>query len=290
MANELRVTAWGPLLRSQQQHVVLSAALHLKCDRQASQPAGMQNMQETQELHKQCQTQAEAIEDLRSQLDNTLGQLQQAHVQLQHAQPAPPQPAGSLFLTQPTLSQDPDNAPTARPRPEVLPAPAGQLSITQARTPQAGNDAQAQRRVAELESRLAEAQKNEQRLMAECEEARRESENQRAEAESLRSELENISTEANRKIEAANDRIRTLRQRKDEAEQELQQVKSNIPMHSDEKAALESENRQLMEQKEALLRIVEDLHQTCLAAGLNTGARQSIDNMTCTITQELRLT
>lgn len=163
-----------------------------------------------------------------------------------------------------------------------------------------GQDAQAQaqsRRLADTEARLADSEAREHRAteqlrdtIAEADSLRRECDQQREEAHNVQMELDKISTEANGKIEAANDRIRTLRSRRDEAEQELQTLKaSTLPLYQEEKNKMEAENRQLSEQKEALLRIVEDLHQTCIAAGLNTAGRQSIDNITCTITQDFRL-
>merc|ERR1711933_376159 len=104
-----------------------------------------------------------------------------------------------------------------------------------------------------------------------AERATREANELQNELDGVRQMMDNLSEEANRKIEAANDRIRTLRARNSETEQELNQLKSNtLPLLGEEKATLEDENRQLAEQKEALLRIVEDLHQTCATAGLNT--------------------
>jgi hypothetical protein len=289
--NEAKLERWGPLLRSQQQHLVLSAALNLKCERQASNSVcEPQNSKKDQE-HQ------EAMQRLQSQLDAANSQVQQLQLQASRQQPA-----NSLFRTQPSVPSQPnDQNNQAGPS----------LSITQARNGAAPNpEMQAQmqaqtaqlqaqsRRLADAEARLADTEAREHRandrLRIESDEAlraRNECDQLKVELDGVRGDLDTLSTEANRKIEAANDRIRTLRQRNSEAENELNQIKSTtLPLLSGEKATLEAENRQLAEQKEALLRIVEDLHQTCVAAGIETAGRQSIDNMTCTITQEFRLT
>jgi hypothetical protein len=285
-SNEQKVEKWGPLLRSQQQHLVLSAALHLKCERQASNTAC------ERQTSKQAQDQEhqEAMQKLQRQLDEANSQVQQLQLQAQRQQPS-----NSLFRTQPSVPTQPnDQNNQAGPS----------LSITQARNGAAPNpEMQAQlqaqsRRLADAEARLAETEAREhratERLRIESDEAlrvRSECDQLKVELDGVRGDLDTLSTEANRKIEAANDRIRTLRQRNSEAESELNQIKATtLPLLSGEKATLEAENRQLAEQKEALLRIVEDLHQTCVAAGIETAGRQSIDNMTCTITQEFRLT
>jgi len=297
IAPELRAAGWGPLLRSQQQHIVLGAALHLKCERQASQlssASAESSSKQSSELQDRVRGQAEEIERLREEIDR----LHSAHSQLQQQSGYPQQQ--NIFSTNPNLAdlpQRPESPPRGR---EGL----GGLSITQApgqgRPAGLGQDAQAQaqsRRLADTEARLADAEAREHRAteqlrdtIAEADSLRRECDQQREEAHNVQMELDKISTEANGKIEAANDRIRTLRSRRDEAEQELQTLKaSTLPLYQEEKNKMEAENRQLSEQKEALLRIVEDLHQTCIAAGLNTAGRQSIDNITCTITQDFRL-
>jgi len=137
--------------------------------------------------------------------------------------------------------------------------------------------------------------------LAEADECRARSERYRSEASNTEQELDKINAEANDKIEAANGRIRTLRSRRDEVEQELNYLKTKVipeltadkDTFEDETLGLQDELEALNEQKDALLRIVEDLHQTCKIAGLNAEGRRSIDNTLANIgvktSQDLRL-
>lgn len=284
-APESRAGWWGPLLKSQQQHELLSGLLHQKCSHQATQLASS-SPNPLLGLAGSSK-QEEEIERLQGQLKAAQGELQQAQ---QHAHQHQ-QPSNSLFRTQ--------NGVPCMPTNDLPPGRSGMggLSITQAPgaarpvvaeasgyNQGASSDAQG-RRLADAEKRLDDAEAQAHASATEAEEYRLELAGHREAAGNVQQELEKISSEANGKIEAANDRIRTLRHRRDEAEQELQQLKStSIPLLEEEKATLAAENRQLSEQKEALLRIVEDLHQTCIAAGLNTAGRQSIDKtLTCSI-------
>jgi len=284
---EQRAAGWGPLLLSQQQHALLSTLQHQRSGQAASLPVG--DSPGAQELQERNRQQVEEINRLKAELDSAHGQL------LQQPQQGRAQPSNSLFRTQPNIP--PMNA--AADTPPQAATGTGGLSVTQARPPGCSQEAQAQiqsqvQRIADLEGYLSDAEARErtaeQRLrnaVQEAEDAKALAEQSRAEATNVQAELDKISSEANLKIEQANNRIRTLREGRDKAEQDLQQCKNGtIAKLDDDKANLESENRQLAEQKEALLRIVEDLHQTCIAAGLNTAGRQSIDNITCTITQD----
>jgi hypothetical protein len=292
---ESRASWWAPLLRSQQQHVMLSAALFLKSERQAAQlesssTAGYpsQPSQPSPELQDRLRSQVEEIDKLRSQLDAAHSQMQQQQLDFQRQQQAQQaQPSNSLFRTQPNLPPGPQ-----RSGGQADDNGMGGLSITQGHRGPSPYDQEAQaRRLAGMETRLADAEAREHRAIEDLRAAVDDADHAKAEHHRVQQELDKISSEANKKIEAANDRIRTLRSQREKAENDLQQVQSTtIPLLQEEKSTLEAESRQLQEQKEALLRIVEDLHQTCIAAGLNTAGRQSIDNMTCTITQEFRLT
>jgi len=295
---EARNAWWGPLLRSQQQHVVLSAALHLKCDRDAHGPVGSDPSQILLGLQSSSHAQSDENERLKAELEIAQSQLREQRTQHQQAMTL-------LEAAQSQLQQMQQSSLQQTEQHERIVT----MEKGSSQTSQVQFQAQTLR-LAELETRLAEAtathQKMSERLRAaqgEAEEARAELLVARSNAQNLELELDTIGSEANEKIEGANDRIRTLRHRKEEAdqkrtevEQELQMLHSStIPMLAEEKATLEAENWQLSEQKEALLRIVEDLHMTCKDAGLNTAGRRSIDNSlrnigcsTTTIAGELR--
>jgi len=100
----------------------------------------------------------------------------------------------------------------------------------------------------------------------------------RAEVTRLQTELESTVANANAKIDAANERIRNLRHDKDEAVREVERLTMQAQRVLDERNELEMENQKLCEQKEALLKIVEDLHRTCEGAGLSMGRRSIEDS------------
>eukprot|EP00929_Paragymnodinium_shiwhaense_P119560 TRINITY_DN91462_c0_g1_i1.p1 TRINITY_DN91462_c0_g1~~TRINITY_DN91462_c0_g1_i1.p1 ORF type:complete len:420 (+),score=94.07 TRINITY_DN91462_c0_g1_i1:131-1390(+) len=97
--------------------------------------------------------------------------------------------------------------------------------------------------------------------------------------EQLQRELLRVGEEANTRIGTANDNIRALRKERDVALADLQQQKEAHGALADrrEKAALEK--AELIEQKEALLQIVEDLHQACSAGGLGDAGRKSVESL-----------
>jgi len=100
-----------------------------------------------------------------------------------------------------------------------------------------------------------------------------------ADIEAVRAELEHIRNEANRKIDSANERIRALRQDSAEAALESARLNAEVNRLAEQKGDLLAENRQLTQHKEALIRIVDDLCQTCKAEGLTMAARRSIDSV-----------
>eukprot|EP00435_Cladocopium_sp_Y103_P050424 s561_g15.t1 len=118
-------------------------------------------------------------------------------------------------------------------------------------------------------------------------EAQKELEEQRSLEAELQSELRaaevelaKIAEEANNKIEAANLRIRSLRREREEANNALEERRQGNQKLQAMLEEIEQEKSQLMEQKEALIRIVEDLHSSCTQAGLPATDRASIDSIT----------
>jgi len=186
------------LLRSHNQHVALSTALQLKCERQEEEKILLKAELEY------ARGQAELNLHLKTELELAHGNLPG---EFEQRQSQPPLTRHPLF----DLDPEPD-----------------------------GRSALEQRRAAPVE---VEA------LWARCEEYR--SANQE-----LESDLAIISTEANEKIEAANDHIRTMKLRHEDTKQALKSVQSDMK-------SVQSENRKLVY-------IIQQLHDTCNARGLQT--------------------
>jgi len=190
-----RVARWGPLLRSQQQHVVMCTAQHL------------QGAQMQRERRAQVKEQMEALEEKATEQARELQSLRD-QVRRQ-------QEGGRL-----------------------------DSSISAVREPTRQGGAEENAVGEQLEQEIG----------------------------GLREELSKIGEEANNKIEAANVRIRSLRQERDQAVREVEQQSMETRKLQETKDELSSEKVKLVEQKEALLKIVEDLHQTCISAGLQMPA------------------
>jgi len=232
---EARAAQWGPLLRSQQQHAIMSAALHLQGSQAADTLMSTQERSRAaariQDLRGRVRAQAEDIEELRRQLREAEDRLASTRDVREHL-------PGSLGGRQPLGSSErPGPGPKAEP----------------------------------LERTLA--------IEAEAEQLLSKNEKQQVQIESLRSEVEHVRQEANTKIDAANERIRALRRDRDEGLREGERLDAEVREIAGQKEDLISENKQLSDQKEALLQIVEDLHQTCTGAGLQA-SRRSIDSIT----------
>jgi len=101
----------------------------------------------------------------------------------------------------------------------------------------------------------------------------------KAEIASVKASLEKVAVEANGKIDNANERIRTLRKERDEALKEGDRLRAGGERLLSRQEECRRERQDLSEQKEALLRIVEDLHQTCKAAGMTNAGRHSIKDI-----------
>merc|ERR1712232_452374 len=78
------------------------------------------------------------------------------------------------------------------------------------------------------------------------------------EFESLHEEFTKIGNEANSKIDAANVRIRATRQERDEVVREVEQLNVESRKISEGNQNLQAEKLKLIDQKEALDKIVED--------------------------------
>merc|ERR1712032_657855 len=101
----------------------------------------------------------------------------------------------------------------------------------------------------------------------------------KAEMQALQEELATIGDEANGKIEAANERIHSLRKERDDAQRDQEEAMADNRQLSLAIQELNVEKGKLAEQKESLISIVEDLHQACTTAGLSLHERTSMDTI-----------
>lgn len=104
-----------------------------------------------------------------------------------------------------------------------------------------------------------------------AERQRGELERLRREAEALEEELASIRQEAKDKMEAAEANMRVLCSKREDADRLAEDHKAEKQRLHREAEQLNRENASLAEQKEALMSIVEDLHQLCDTNGLTAG-------------------
>jgi len=244
-----RINRWGPLLRSQQQHAIMCAAQHLE----GTPSNGSDLLQRLLHLRAQAEEQAQEIDSLQEQLQSA-----------------------SRATTAPTSREALDVEPWAaltgdgwRQKPSMtLLEERSTRQLEEVRNAALQSEAQISRRGKEAE---AQKELEEQRSI----EAELQSELRAGEVE-----LAKIAEEANNKIEAANLRIRSLRRERDEAQRALEERRQGNQKLQSMLEEMEQEKGQLVEQKEALIRIVEDLHSSCTQAGLPATDRASIDSIT----------
>lgn len=243
-----RINRWGPLLRSQQQHAIMCAAQHLE-----GRPSnGSDVLQRLLHLRAQADEQAQEIDSLQEQL--------------QSASRATTAPTSREALDEPWQALTGDGW---RQKPSMtLLEERSTRQLEEVRNAAMQSEAQISRRGKEAE---AQKELEEQRSL----EAELQSELRAAEVE-----LAKIAEEANNKIEAANLRIRSLRREREEANNALEERRQGNQKLQAMLEEIEQEKSQLMEQKEALIRIVEDLHSSCTQAGLPATDRASIDSIT----------
>eukprot|EP00930_Biecheleria_cincta_P089623 TRINITY_DN78960_c0_g1_i1.p1 TRINITY_DN78960_c0_g1~~TRINITY_DN78960_c0_g1_i1.p1 ORF type:complete len:461 (-),score=111.51 TRINITY_DN78960_c0_g1_i1:50-1246(-) len=249
-----RIERWGPLLKSQQQHAVMCAAQHLQGLQGRS---GQDAPQRLIHLKAQSEEQQREIESLEEQL--------QRNSQNDRGSQSSSVPTSAAALE--ALLGGSRGGIGFRESVTIL-EERTRKQIEEARVQALNMTTGAARR-----GREAEAQQELERLQAQLQELRGELQNSQG-------ELSKIGDEANNKIEAANFRIRALRRERDEALASMQERRDANEMLRLALEDMEQEKEQLNEQKEALIRIVEELHQTCSKAGLPSGDRASIDSLT----------
>lgn len=207
------ISHWGPLLRSQRQHVLLCAAQQLaQGARQIREENGLAERQ-FQSLMAQTREQSDELESLRAKLKSRLQLLQD-------------QNTGH----QPSLS------------------------------PRFGGDSQSRidspGRCKKLDFEIAREQELGEEL--------------RRDADELEDELNKIGEEANAKIMSANVRIVAMRDERNEFADQVEQMTHANRMLRNERDDLASRKAALADEKEALMKVLEDLHQACGAAGLDS--------------------
>jgi len=214
---DARERQWGPLLRSQQQHAIMSTAMHTQSLQGGDSSGAAARLQDFRDRIK---AQAEEIEEVRREL-------QEAEDRLASTRTPPPRDRNGVG----------DRGAPAAWSPE---GPAKEAQLEQLRAANA---------------------------------------KQKAQIETLRVEVENVRQEANSKIDGANERIRSLRRERDEHQANADRATEEAKQLTQQTEELADETRQLEEHKRALLRIVDELHQTCETAGLQA-SRRSIDSIT----------
>jgi hypothetical protein len=233
-----RVAHWAPLLRSQQQHAYMCSAQQAQLNK------------DLQQREHRIQA-ARHKEELLKQEGQQAQELEALREQLHQAK-----------------------------REEV-----GQEARAQA---QAHREAK-EKALRELEVKgarsLAEARAIAETYEAAQEAAAQEVEQQRCIAERLRGqmselkgEFKKIGDEANKKIEAANLRIRSLRTERDEGELEAKEGTLLCQKLRASQEELVGERDRLAEQKEKLMKVIEDLDQACSKQGLSILSRQSLEH------------
>uniref|UniRef100_A0A7S0AIT4 Uncharacterized protein n=1 Tax=Pyrodinium bahamense TaxID=73915 RepID=A0A7S0AIT4_9DINO len=226
-----RIARWGALLRSQKQHVLLSTTQHLH-SMQAHRDRQPQVELQLQELEGQARAQAQEHEALRERL-----QSRQEALQLER-----------------------ELARSGRRR-----------SSLRELEEKAARQLEESRELAESAAERAARRSREAEVAAEAERQRALGDRLRQELEVLEEELASIRQEAKDKMEAADANIRVLRGKREDAARLAEQQKAENLRMLQEVDQLRKDKVNLAEQKEELMKIVEDLHQTCDTHGLTAG-------------------
>jgi len=241
---EQRAARWSALLRSQQQHSLMSAALH-----HAAAQASEAKVIDSSSGSSQRTDAQERLSEQRREIDRLRRQLQ-----------------GGAELPVYQLGDGPGERRPARRSFEgsLLPAPVTELGGHETSSPDMLDSMNRRRRASNSEA-VDRRSKNDAL---------------RADLRALQAELDKVKEEANSKIDAANERIRGLRKDRDEARGEASRLGAAGSQLGGEIERLRTDIADLNNDKEALLKIVEDLHQTCVSGGLQEVGRRSIDSIT----------
>eukprot|EP00928_Gymnodinium_smaydae_P043618 TRINITY_DN29189_c0_g1_i1.p1 TRINITY_DN29189_c0_g1~~TRINITY_DN29189_c0_g1_i1.p1 ORF type:complete len:448 (+),score=102.10 TRINITY_DN29189_c0_g1_i1:102-1445(+) len=253
---EMRIAQWAPLLRSQQQHVVMGAALHLRRSQDGDRQSAEQLTRQENSLRALRDRVAEAVGATkalrRRATSNGLASFHNIEEDGDTSSCVSGDVACSLGALEAAVRQQDIDLATIRSL--LATAPTSKELVRDDRKWAMPSE--------QVERMRGSNAQREQQIQA------------------LRAELDGVRREAARKVDAANERLQSLRSDRDEAIQEAVRLRTEARQMMRENEALEQERMAFAEQKEALLRIVEDLHQTCATAGLQKDGRRSIDSIT----------
>jgi len=217
------ISHWGPLLRSQRQHVLLCAAQQLAQGAIQIRERGGQSERQIESLMAKTREQTDELESLRAKLKSSAKLLQ---------------------------DQGPDQQYSNSPR-------FGGESASREESP-------GRRKMLELE--IAREQELGEELTRDADE--------------LEDELNKIGEEANAKINSANVRILALRDERVEFAEQVEQLTHTNRRLRNERDELMTRKASLAEEKESLMKVLEDLHQACNSAGLSMAGTQAINAIT----------
>merc|ERR1712187_134304 len=102
------------------------------------------------------------------------------------------------------------------------------------------------------------------------------------ELQRLRHELDEICDEGSTQIGAASRQVQAIHKGHEDALKEIERLNADRRKQMEREAKLEAEHAAVLEQKAALSKIVEDLHQSCIdggLSGLTEAGRMSVEGI-----------
>jgi len=240
-AKKDRIAHWAPLLRAQQQATMLCTLQHLQ-NPQPSKTSDMEAQQkQSQALAAQERQQEQELRDLRERL-------QSCHER------------GGIA----TQSMGHDDERWA--------------SLRQLNDRGFNQLEDSRRLVASLQDRANRRGKDGQ-LGLELERQRNLAAELKREQDALREDLVSTEEEAKRKFRDQEEGIEVLQQNRDEALRNYKHCQAEVQQLIRAVDELTAEKAKLVEQKDGLVKIVEDLHEACGIAGLPTGGREPMNSL-----------
>jgi hypothetical protein len=259
---ELRMSHWSALLKSQSQHYVMSKTLHLQ--------ALQLQVGECSDLAGERRMDSPEVEAAQGRVKDQTFEIEELHRQITQVEAK----TRERKLSEVPLSPAEQDTPR-RARVEQQLAEAERFQQVASRMSSGGTSL--------VEPGFGDHSMRSEAAELAAQQLRDDNMKQQAELDGLRAELVKVREEANSKIDAANERIRLLRRDRDDAREDSERLKLDSRQLEGQNEQLSEENLQLAEQRQALLRIVEDLHQTTVVAGLDEGTRRSVDSIKASI-------
>lgn len=254
-----RIAYWGALLRSQEQHLMLNAALRFQ-----SQSAGSAQLSATprgddaanvDQLRHEVREQAEGLEALRARYA-------QMSAMLEERQAAAQQEQQERQATAQREQQEQQAAAQLRARREER---AAELAWTQqelAAARQAKSDA------------LAAAAEN----SAQVQQWHGANAKRREELQELRTGLQQMREDAQRRVAGAEDRVENMQKERDAARAHGDRLTAESQRLHKLSAEEEAKRKWLTEQHAALMSIIEELHRCCVSPQTRKSSKQNGEN------------